>query len=219
MGLETDFSTSRTVSTGPRMPIDLATCSRKNDAVGGHILRMTHVSPTDLERRERFVEIFHLSFETLQAYVLRRGGGSDTDDIVAEVLMVLWRRLETVPTGFELPWALGVARRCLSNHRRSVTRRDQLVERLTNNQTPPPSGNAALDEALDRLDADELEMVRLWAWEGLAPREIALVMDLSANAVSIRLHRARRRLGELLDARKNTDVTGHISDKTTKEQQ
>lgn len=219
MGLETDFSTSRTVSAGPRMPIDLATCSRKNDVEGGHILRMTRVSPTDLERRERFVEIFHLSFETLQAYVLRRGGGSDTDDIVAEVLMVLWRRLDTVPTGFELPWALGVARRCLSNHRRSVTRRDQLVERLTNNQTPPPSGNAALDEALDRLDADELEMVRLWAWEGLAPREIALVMDLSANAVSIRLHRARRRLGELLDARKNTDVTGHISDKTTKEQQ
>lgn len=179
---------------------------------------MTDVSRADHNRRDRFSEIFCLVFEPLQAYVLRRGGGPDTDDIVAEVLTVLWRRLDAVPAGSELPWALGVARRCLSNHRRSVSRRDLLVERLTTNQTPAPSANAALDEALDCLDADQLEILRLWAWEGLAPREIALVMDLSANAVSIRLHRARRRLGKLLDLRKNTAVTEHNSDRTTKEQ-
>jgi len=179
---------------------------------------MTDVSRADRNRRDRFAEIFHLVFEPLQAYVLRRGGGPDTDDIVSEVLTVLWRRLDAVPTGSELPWSLGVARRCLSNHRRSVSRRDLLVERITANQTPAPSENAHLDEALDCLDADQLEILRLWAWEGLAPREIALVMDLSANAASIRLHRARRRLGKLLESRKNPAVTGHNSDSTTKEQ-
>lgn len=175
---------------------------------------MTRLSRADFARRDRFAEIFHLVFEPLQAYVLRRGGGSDTDDIVAEALTVLWRRLDAVPFGSELPWALGVARRCLSNHRRSVSRRDLLVERLATNQTPAPSANDALDEALDCLDADQLEILRLWAWEGLTPREIALVMDLSPNAASIRLHRARRRLGELLESRKNTAMTGHIDDRT-----
>ncbi|MFM7262482.1 MAG: RNA polymerase sigma factor, partial [Acidimicrobiales bacterium] len=131
-------------------------------------------------------------FEPLQAYVLRRGGGSDTDDIVAEVLTVLWRRLDAVPTGSELPWALGVARRCLSNHRRSASRRDLLVERLTSNQTPAPSTDNHLHDALNRLDTDQREILRLWAWEGLAPREIALAMNITANAASIRLHRARQ---------------------------
>lgn len=201
-----------------RRPVDHPSDPGKIGAVGGHVPHVTRVSRADLARRERFAGIFHLTFEPLQAYVLRRGGGSDTDDIVAEVLTVLWRRLDDVPTGSELPWALGVARRCLSNHRRAVSRRDLLVGRLTTNRTPAPSANDALDEALDCLDADQLEILRLWAWEGLAPREIALVMDLSANAVSIRLHRARQRLGELLESRKNTAVTGHISGRTTKEQ-
>ena len=180
---------------------------------------MASVSRADLARRDRFAEIFRLVFEPLQAYVLRRGGGSDTDDIVAEVLTVLWRRLDAVPTGSELPWALGVARRCLSNHRRSVSRRGLLVERLAINQTPEPSANDALSDALDCLDSDQLEMLRLWAWDGLAPREIAVAMGLSANAVSIRLHRVRRQIGELLESRKSTAITGHRGDGTNEEHQ
>ena len=39
----------------------------------------------------------------------------------------------------------------------------------------------------------------LWAWEELAPREIATVTGLTANAVSIRLHRAKKRLAAELD--------------------
>lgn len=44
----------------------------------------------------------------------------------------------------------------------------------------------------------DAELVRLWAWEELGPAEIALVVGLSPNAVSIRLHRARQKLRSML---------------------
>jgi RNA polymerase sigma-70 factor (ECF subfamily) len=49
------------------------------------------------------------------------------------------------------------------------------------------------------LSAADAELMRLWAWEELGPAEIAQVVGMSANAVSIRLHRARRKLKSLLD--------------------
>ena len=49
-----------------------------------------------------------------------------------------------------------------------------------------------------RLSADDRELLRLTAWEQLTRDEIATVLGCSANAVAIRLHRARRRLERLL---------------------
>ena len=46
---------------------------------------------------------------------------------------------------------------------------------------------------------DEAELLRLWAWEQLGPAQIATVLDLTPNAVSIRLHRARGRFKEIFE--------------------
>lgn len=64
----------------------------------------------------------------------------------------------------------------------------------------PELPDAALHDALAHLGADDRELLRLWAWEELQPAEIAVTLGTTANAVSIRLHRARKRLGELLQA-------------------
>ena len=55
----------------------------------------------------------------------------------------------------------------------------------------------------------EAEVVRLWAWEQLEPREIAISMDMTANAVSVALTRAKRKLAQQLD-RQNRPPAGHI---------
>jgi len=60
--------------------------------------------------------------------------------------------------------------------------------------------DAALHRALASLASNDRELLRLWAWEELRPTEIAVVLDTTANAVNIRLHRARRRLAALLEA-------------------
>ena len=49
-----------------------------------------------------------------------------------------------------------------------------------------------LAEALEALREEDAELLRLWAWEQQTPAEIAAVLDITPNAASIRLHRARR---------------------------
>lgn len=167
----------------------------------------------DADRRARFEAIFSSAYEPMQRYVRRRGGGDETDDIVAEALATVWRRLDDVPGDAAVPWCLGVARRCMANQRRSAKRREKLTRRIA---LQPPTGVAPepdpeLDVAMAGLDDDRREILRLWAWEGYGPGEIAAVLGISANAASIRLHRARRDLAELLGAGKNSDGAGHSS--------
>ena len=54
--------------------------------------------------------------------------------------------------------------------------------------------------AISRLSDSEAEIVRLWAWDRLEPREIAVVLDLTPNAVSVALSRAKRKLAAELGA-------------------
>lgn len=165
-----------------------------------------------VDRRARYEAVFREVYEPLQRYVRRRAAAGDADDVVAEALTVLWRRLDDVPADAVLAWTYGVARRCLANQRRGEGRRAQLVERVTADVAVPvgaPADDPALDAALSGLSDDDRELLRLWAWEELAPREIAVVLGISANAVSIRLHRARQELAGSL-RRKEVDPAGHM---------
>src|SRR4029453_6989545 len=50
----------------------------------------------------------------------------DAADVVADTMLVAWRRLDEVPSGRETrPWLFGVARRVLANGRRGRGRRDR----------------------------------------------------------------------------------------------
>jgi len=156
---------------------------------------VTGAHSPDGGRQEHFLRLAGLVHEPLRRYALRRVDPADVDDIVADTLLVLWRRLDDVPAGAELPWCYNVARNCVANLRRSALRRERLVHRLA---IEPP---VAVDEpapdvaaALAALSAKDREVVLLWAWEELAPREIAIAVGTSANAVSLRLSRAKRRL-------------------------
>lgn len=166
----------------------------------------------DLDRRARFEAAFAEVYEPLQAYARRRIDTATADDVVAETLLVLWRRLDEVPADLVLPWCYGVARRCLANQRRADHRREALVDRLTAERPQTDSAvDPALDAALATLSTDDREIVRLWAWEQLQPREIAEALDISANAAAIRVHRAKQRLAEALadTSGKNCDQAGH----------
>lgn len=161
------------------------------------------------DRRARFELLFGVVYEPLQRYALRRTDPATADDVVADALLVLWRRLDEVPDDAVLPWCYGVARRCLANRRRSADRQAGLMDRLMGERPSSPiEADPALEVALASLDADDREIVRLWAWEQLPPREIAVVLGISANAASIRIHRAKGRLAVAL-GRKNGAGAGH----------
>ena len=178
------------------------------------------------DQRARFEALAHVVTEPLHRYLLRRAEPDQVDDVLSETLLVLWRRIEDVP-GLEasgrvpdsdavLPWCYGVARGCLANARRADRRRRSLLERLTwtaagpARETEDPD-HTALHSALAQLRALDREVVLLWAYEELTPSRIAEVTGLSANAVSIRLHRAKKRLAAQLE-RKTGPHPGHETD-------
>ena len=181
---------------------------------------MTTVPAGPDPRRARFERLVDDVLAPLQRYLRRRATPEVAEDALADTLLVLWRRLDAVPeaAGEALPWAYAVARRCLANHQRAGRRHLRLVGRLGGQlpvrpTTAPPAdaahdGDPELEAALATLSADDRELLQLWAWEQLEPQEIATVLGVTANAVSIRLHRARQKLGRNL-GRKNQPGHGH----------
>lgn len=158
---------------------------------------------SEAERVVRFERLAHEVGEPLRRYVVRRAPASAVDDVLADAFLVLWRRLDDVPLDDPLPWAYGVARRCLANAQRGSRRQLSLIERIGRLDpplpAPPQDEHPEVHAALGALPALDREVVLLWAWEELAPREIAAVTGMTANAVSIRLHRAKKRLAAELD--------------------
>ncbi len=172
---------------------------------------MTHVS----DRRQRFEAIADEVFEPLQRYLRRRTSGPDAEDALADVMLTVWRRLDDAPADRILPWTYGIARRTLANQRRGKARHLRLVQRLESEPGPitvPDHADAGpepeLEAALDAQSREDREILRLWAWEQLEPREIASVLGVSANAATLRLSRARKRLAATL-ARQNPTAAGH----------
>lgn len=167
----------------------------------------------------RFRTMYEANFTQLLGYALRRvSSAEDAADAVAETFLVAWRRLDRVPDGDEARlWLYGVCRRVLANHNRGSTRRTRLGARLRSalaEQTlPDPAGDIAVAvtvrEAMARLRPTDRELLALSSWEHLDPREIAVVLGISARSARTRLSRARQRLRVELDGHDPRDA-GHV---------
>jgi RNA polymerase sigma-70 factor, ECF subfamily len=163
----------------------------------------------------RFRELVAEVVDPVRRYLWRRTDPTTADDVLAETLLVLWRRVDHEPDEV-VPWAIGIARKQLANARRGAVRRERLVARIATVDPPaefvPPShddeSDAAVRQVLDGLRPADSEVLRLWAWDELEPRQLAAVLGISANAAAVRLHRARRRFEEAF--RKNARSAGQV---------
>lgn len=155
----------------------------------------------------RFETLYAEYYGRVLGYVLRRAPASVAADVVADVFLVVWRRLDQVPEE-PLPWLLGVARRTLANERRGGRRRTALVDALKETsgeargvETTVGRELHTLAVAFERLGETDRELLRLIAWDELTTREAATVLGTSHTACRVRLHRLRRRLARELGAR------------------
>jgi RNA polymerase sigma-70 factor, ECF subfamily len=155
-----------------------------------------------VERRTRFEQLYRAHAGAVRAYAARRASSpTAADDVVSDVFLVVWRRLEDVPDE-PLPWLLSTARRALANRRRSERRSAALTDRLAGLRSPdsapiPGTGDRLLD-ALARIPEPDRELLMLVAWEGLEHREIGQMLGVRPGTVAVRLHRARGRLAAAL---------------------
>lgn len=132
-------------------------------------------------RSERFEALFRENYAAVRAHALRRAPRDVAEDAVAETFLVAWRRLDDVPVD-ALPWLSGVARRVLSNQRRSACRHAALERRLA--ETVPAAGQGdpgeragaaeILRAALARLSDRDREALMLVAWHGLSGARAAV---------------------------------------------
>ena len=163
-----------------------------------------------------FRDLLDCHFADLWRFARRRvGSAEDADDVAAETFAVAWRRRAQLPDGSGARlWLFGVARHVVANHRRGETRRRRLHLRLVSQRADeavePSEPSAGLREAFAALSEAEREVMIMRHWDGLAVHEIATLLECTPNAVSLRLHKAKQRLAELL-ARKDPPPAGQVA--------
>jgi len=155
--------------------------------------------------RRSFEDAYAAHEPAVRAFVLRRLGGSGADDVVSEVFLAAWRRLDELPTD-PLPWLLSIARGVVSNRRRADRRGVALAERLAREPVgvaTEPDGDldVALLDALGSLSDDDRELLLLAVWDELSHAQLAAALGVPRGTVAVRLHRARRRLARAVEAR------------------
>jgi RNA polymerase sigma-70 factor (ECF subfamily) len=152
---------------------------------------------------KRFEELYRQYASRVRGYALRRVAPSAADDVVADVFLIAWRRLEELPPD-PVPWLLGTARRVLANRRRGERRafalRDRLMSQRSSMGVPPPALDHLVAAALAELHERDRELLMLIAWEGLSVAEAAVVLHARPGTVAVRLHRARQRFAHALSA-------------------
>jgi RNA polymerase sigma factor (sigma-70 family) len=169
-------------------------------------------------REERFSRLVECHADAVHRYLRNRlsgGDGVDAEDVLADVLMIAWQRLDDIPPDAEAPWLFGVARNRLMNAHSKRSRRTAISRRLRPRLPSAPAedeamADLALRAALDALPEPEREALLLTAWEGLTPVQLAVALGVSVNAAAIRLSRAKSMLLDHLqgdvDERESSDT-------------
>ena len=158
-----------------------------------------------VSREDQLRDLARRATPAVASYLARRTyplTSSDIDDLVEEVLVVTWRRLEQVPEGAEVAWMIGVARNLLQNARRKHSRRMNAQRKLSPAADDASAedhviANEQLRTAMASLRDDDREVLLLHYWEGLDGPALAVVLGLSAGAAATRLSRASTRLREV----------------------
>lgn len=153
------------------------------------------------QRERRFRAVADEATPAIGAYLKRRIyplSGTDVDDLVEEVLIIAWRRLDDIPAGSEVPWLIGVARNVLRNAHRKFRRGEITISRIAPvHHDSSAEDNVIADEtvrhALESLSDDDRDIVLLHAWDGRSADEIGVILGITTNAAAVRLSRAQAR--------------------------
>lgn len=151
-----------------------------------------------------FDALFREHLENLKRYLVRRVTVDEVQDLVSSVFEVAWRKRRQCPDGSELPWLFRIAALEVGNHRRKTSNRARIFATLVEPHDAPSAESIALADitlsrAWQQLNPAEQRVLALAAFEGLSPKDLAVTLEVSVNAATIRLHRAREKLRTLLD--------------------
>jgi RNA polymerase sigma-70 factor (ECF subfamily) len=135
---------------------------------------------------------------------------AEVDDVVSDTFLVAWRRFDDMPADWARGWLIGVARNVVRSRHRKSRRATNFVEQLVHlrpeNSTMLDGDDVSLEDldvltrAFGTLKDTDQEILILAGPYDLPTEEIALALGIKANAVGVRLHRARTRLRSACEA-------------------
>jgi RNA polymerase sigma factor (sigma-70 family) len=157
-------------------------------------------------RTNRTVATLETTARDLLRYFERRVGLDDAPDALSETMTTAWRRESSMPASDDEArlWLFGIARNVVLNVSRGHRRQNLLAERLRETVdrhdavASPSDENLDVRAALDKLDADLSELVRLLHWDGFTISEAARILDVPASTARSRYQKAKRELSRLL---------------------
>ena len=146
-----------------------------------------------------FIELFWRHGAAVHAYLARRTGREDADDLLSEVWLRAFKGRGSYDCRYPdaRPWLYGIARNVLRAHWREAARPLAFTEEAA--VDPWSDADRRLDAAaqvemlrptLATLSEDEREVLLLVVWEQLAPAEVAVTLGIPQGTARSRLHRA-----------------------------
>lgn len=154
-----------------------------------------------------FDQLFAEHATSIYRYFVRRAPRQEADDLTADVFATAWRRRDSVPDGFTLPWLYRTASFVLANHRRKPTLtllNDYSDSGEGHQRTADPADLICDDDdvrrALQQLSQRDRRVLMLHAWEGLDGEGLAQALGVSRGGGAAALSRARARLREAWEA-------------------
>ncbi|MCC7542947.1 MAG: sigma-70 family RNA polymerase sigma factor [Deltaproteobacteria bacterium] len=175
-------------------------------------------STRELPRLESFTALFHEHVDAVRRTLVHLGvWDRDADDETQRVFETVWRKLDELDPrrGTPRAWILGIACNVARDWRKWT--RTQRVRAIHLVEDPTAldmrrSGRDASEERLDHqrslrllakllaeLPEEQRTVVVMCRIEGLTARDVAAVLDISANTVSSRLRLALEKLEAALD--------------------
>jgi RNA polymerase sigma factor (sigma-70 family) len=161
---------------------------------------------------DAFAELFARHWDGLFRFCLNRAGSAG-EDIAAEAFRVAFDRRKRYDRGYSdaRPWLFGIATNLLRDYFRTVRREESKLERSAalnalsrSDAAPDPLERQLLGPhlaaALQGIRAADRDALLLLAWADLDYEQIAAALDIPLGTVRSRIHRARQRVREYLDA-------------------
>jgi len=161
--------------------------------------------------RRAFVSLFEYFAPRIKAYLMRLGSPeSQAEDLVQDVMLTVWRRAELYDRSMAGPgtWIFTIAR----NRRIDVLRRERRPEidpddpALVPAAEPDPDSVAEVGQregrirlAIERLPAEQAELVHLSFFGELSHAEISARLDLPLGTVKSRIRLAIGKLKASLE--------------------
>lgn len=157
-----------------------------------------------MEKRRHLTATLHSTSEDILKYLLRRLSADDAADAFGDVMVAAWKRADSLPDDAEEArmWMFGIARNTLMHAKRGNTRRSRLADRLREETSlriaPPADEGIEVRNAIEQLEDDLSELVRLVHWEGFSLTQAATLLQLPASTVRSRYQRAKQELRDAL---------------------